>query len=777
MMRFANQRCRRLAVGCAAAALMIGCASEPEGPGSAQDPDDELAALDEAGALGERQAAVVVGTYPNESGTGQTLTLHNVASLSALTSRLASCADGVLYASRSDGTLWVNRTRGEGTWAQVTANAPGVKIACDRLHLYALDSSNLLWHAVTRSDGQLSSAWSSAGFGVPAGTTEIASGLGNIYALAYNAAGSKLWSSALPDYLNNDFAQGHPSSWVLHATNLGSKLASGAGALALSTPAPYASSRPENRVYGMNPDGSLYFNDTMLNGVNWWTGITHNGGFVNAAITADAPNVLYGLRSSAVIGGAKTLYRYAFSEDNCRDDVDNDANGMMDAEDPACRASLAQSWCATAAAGSYCMRRLQNTAGYNDTLVTCSAGAVQRLADGVCTELGVGGADLLKPLSQIYTPEPANSGHYCNVVQANGTWGFDWTGSTPCATLLAAMPGATVVRAGIFSKTDTNSINIKCSDGGILWEAAGTNALVTANGLVGHGTNKCVITVSPKSMRVFNAPFPTNTWFADATSGARGYRNNGHAFDHTPSCQAGDASCPCGAGAIDCTFDLSTFGQPPAISSRVDNRGLSYGNANSNSYDYAMAEGTPLRALGWGRVIVNGSRDRNIAGNFAGGTPYQAEVYIKYDIGSDPVYRESYVAYYAHLRRRSVVDGQTVAPGQIIGYSGTSGSSSGPHLHFGLARVTNINAATGTATPAQLAYGYQVTYDANPTHSWGVIPATTTGMVDPYGWRAPAGIDPYGYFWARAKTFDGILGVGAWGPALWKTGEIPPFPY
>jgi murein DD-endopeptidase MepM/ murein hydrolase activator NlpD len=771
MLRFSPQRTwRGLTSSCAALALIAGCAT-----GDAETPEPQDPQEDATGELGEITSAAIVGTFPDEAGTGQTLTIHSVASMSSLTSRLASCSAGVLYASRSDGTLWVNRTDGVGTWTQVSAGSPGTKIACDRLHIYALDSSNVLWHAVTRSDGQLSSAWSSSGFGVPAGTTEISSGLGNIYALAVGPSSSTLWSSALPDNLNNDFAQGHPSSWIQHASNLGSKFATGAGSLSLTTPSPYVSSRPENRVFGMNPDGTLFFNNTVLNGANWWTQLAHNGGFTNAAITADAPNILYGLRNSLLIGGSKTLYRYEFTEDDCTDGVDNDANGMMDAEDPVCRTQLATSWCATHT-GSYCMRRIENTAGYNNTLVTCAAGAVQSLSAGVCTEAAGTGVDFLKPLAQIYTPEPANSGHYCNVIQTNGTWGFNWTGATPCATLLAAMPGATIVRAGIYSTTDTNSIAIKCTDGGIVWEAAGTNALATANGLVGHSNNKCVVTVSPKSMRVFVAPFPTNTWFANSTPGARGYRNNGHAFDHTPACQVDDANCPCGLGNINCPFDTASFGNASVISSSVDNRGLHYGNANSNSYDYAMAEGTPMRALGWGRVVVNGSRDRNIAGNQAGGTPYQGEVYIKYDIGSDPVYQESYVAYYAHLRRRSVVDGQTVAPGQIIGYSGTSGASSGPHLHFGLARVTNINATTGT-TPAQLAYGYHVTYDANPSHSWGVIPATTTGMVDPYGWRAPAGIDPYGHHWARAKTYDGIIGAGAWGPQLWKTGEIPPFPF
>ncbi|MEV6629805.1 peptidoglycan DD-metalloendopeptidase family protein [Actinoplanes sp. NPDC051470] len=43
----------------------------------------------------------------------------------------------------------------------------------------------------------------------------------------------------------------------------------------------------------------------------------------------------------------------------------------------------------------------------------------------------------------------------------------------------------------------------------------------------------------------------------------------------------------------------------------------------------------------------------------------------------------NYVTRYCHMvRKPSVVVGQTVATGQLLGYVGTSGSSSGPHLHF-----------------------------------------------------------------------------------------------
>jgi murein DD-endopeptidase MepM/ murein hydrolase activator NlpD len=94
--------------------------------------------------------------------------------------------------------------------------------------------------------------------------------------------------------------------------------------------------------------------------------------------------------------------------------------------------------------------------------------------------------------------------------------------------------------------------------------------------------------------------------------------------------------------------------------------------------DLGAARNTPIKAVAAGiviRVVCNASTNncdvdgsRNISG-----CGWYAEIQHTGRI----------VTRYCHMvRRPSVRVGQSVARGQIIGYVGTSGSSSGPHLHF-----------------------------------------------------------------------------------------------
>ena len=46
---------------------------------------------------------------------------------------------------------------------------------------------------------------------------------------------------------------------------------------------------------------------------------------------------------------------------------------------------------------------------------------------------------------------------------------------------------------------------------------------------------------------------------------------------------------------------------------------------------------------------------------------------------------------YAHLSIISVLPGQNVTTGQLLGYSGNTGYSTGPHLHFTVYATEGVN--------------------------------------------------------------------------------------
>jgi murein DD-endopeptidase MepM/ murein hydrolase activator NlpD len=79
--------------------------------------------------------------------------------------------------------------------------------------------------------------------------------------------------------------------------------------------------------------------------------------------------------------------------------------------------------------------------------------------------------------------------------------------------------------------------------------------------------------------------------------------------------------------------------------------------------DFAVDIGTPVRSVGEGRVV-----------KVSCGGAFGIEVVVRHPGG--------YYTQYAHLAAVAVEQGERVAPGQWVGQSGTTGNSTGPHLHF-----------------------------------------------------------------------------------------------
>ena len=85
-----------------------------------------------------------------------------------------------------------------------------------------------------------------------------------------------------------------------------------------------------------------------------------------------------------------------------------------------------------------------------------------------------------------------------------------------------------------------------------------------------------------------------------------------------------------------------------------------------NGIDLACAQGTPIYATRAGKVTA--------ASYQAGGAGYYVSIN----------HLDGFSSVYMHMTHFVVSAGQSVSQGQLIGYVGSTGISTGPHLHFGI---------------------------------------------------------------------------------------------
>ena len=92
-------------------------------------------------------------------------------------------------------------------------------------------------------------------------------------------------------------------------------------------------------------------------------------------------------------------------------------------------------------------------------------------------------------------------------------------------------------------------------------------------------------------------------------------------------------------------------------------------NRPHHGIDYAAAYGTPVVSIGSGVVTFRGWKGAN-------GKMIEVR------------HNGTYRSLYGHLSRyaRGVAPGRKVKQGQVIGFVGSTGRSTGPHLHFGFKR-------------------------------------------------------------------------------------------
>ena len=119
-------------------------------------------------------------------------------------------------------------------------------------------------------------------------------------------------------------------------------------------------------------------------------------------------------------------------------------------------------------------------------------------------------------------------------------------------------------------------------------------------------------------------------------------------------------------------------------------RSGAYNGKGHNGIDLRASVGTPIKAALTGTVIGTGNTDA-VRGCYS----YGKWVMIKHGNGLSTLY--------AHLSQTNVSEGQSVATGQVIGYSGATGYATGPHLHFGVyvssaVQIIRLGEATNKTT-------------------------------------------------------------------------------
>ncbi len=130
--------------------------------------------------------------------------------------------------------------------------------------------------------------------------------------------------------------------------------------------------------------------------------------------------------------------------------------------------------------------------------------------------------------------------------------------------------------------------------------------------------------------------------------------------------------------------------------------GRLYKSGTHNGVDFGAAIGTPIYAMADGTVAGTGDTDvqcpRVSFGRF---------ILIKYDNGL--------ASTFGHLSVISVTKGQVVKRGELVGYSGNTGYSTGPHLHVSVYDATAVDLKT---LPSISCHGKVLTQPISPVNAY-----------------------------------------------------------
>lgn len=122
--------------------------------------------------------------------------------------------------------------------------------------------------------------------------------------------------------------------------------------------------------------------------------------------------------------------------------------------------------------------------------------------------------------------------------------------------------------------------------------------------------------------------------------------------------------------------------------------------------DIPAPEGTPIMAAGAGTIVwADWGLFAETPGNQS--DPYGLAVAIRHDFGYND---QQLYTIYAHMSVINVIRGQYVETGDVIGFVGTTGATTGPHVHFEVRMPNN-----------SFFYTYNPELWITPPQGWGVL--------------------------------------------------------
>ena len=210
----------------------------------------------------------------------------------------------------------------------------------------------------------------------------------------------------------------------------------------------------------------------------------------------------------------------------------------------------------------------------------------------------------------------------------------------------------------------------------------------------GAGSSFPVLLVMPEGATVDVIAGPTSGWYRVKYSGTTGWAHGDYLVTITP---------PKGVN------NLLPWTANTSFWVTQGHNGGSHVRAGAWAWDFGMPVGTPIRAahLGTVRLVKADSTVGGCSIEYA-----ERANYVIVDQGN------GYESLYLHLSSVVVAPGQIVSRGDLVGYSGQTGWSCGPHLHFQVQLSPSNGGGPGYYNPSIHDYFY------DPGFAWDPAPGT-----------------------------------------------------